>query len=98
MFTEKQEYIIKRLNDLADISQELMNMAITGEDGNLYEMSYHIKCYSNKIITHLLREWKNNIKFIARKEEKKKLKEAQKVEEENEVKRLNQQIFEKFIK
>ena len=42
---EKQEYIIKKLNDIADISQELMNIAITGDDGNLEEMSYHIKCY-----------------------------------------------------
>ena len=51
--TEKQEYIIKRLNDIADISQELMNIAITGDDGNLEEMSYHIKCYIKKIIVHL---------------------------------------------
>ena len=26
--TEKQEYIINRLNDIADIAQELMDMAI----------------------------------------------------------------------
>ena len=98
MLTEKQNYIVKRLNDIIDISQELMNMAVTGEDGNLYEMTYHIKCYCNKIITHLLREWKNNIKFAARKEEKRKLKKNQKAEEEKEIQRLNKQIFEKFMK
>ena len=61
---EKQENIINKLNNIADISQELMNMAITGDDGNLEEMSYHIKCYTKKIIVHLLKEWgkvKSNI-------------------------------------
>ena len=52
--TEKQEYIINRLNDIADIAQELMDMAIIGEDGNLNEMSYHIKCYTKKIIAHFV--------------------------------------------
>ena len=97
-YTEKQDYIIKRINDIIDIAQELMNLAITGEDGNLEEMSYHIKCYSNKIIAHLLKEWKNNIKFAARRDEKKKLKAKIKEEEQKEMYRLNKQIFEKFIK
>ena len=95
---EKQELIINKLNDIADISQELMNIAVTGEDGNLEEMSYHIKCYTKKIIVHLLKEWKNNEKFAARRDEKKKLKEEQKQQEEKEMRRLNKQIFEKFAK
>lgn len=96
--TEKQEYIIKRLNDIADIAQELMSIAVTGEDGNLNEMSYHINCYTKKIITHLLREWKNNIKFEARKEEKKKKKIEEKKQQYQEMKQLEKQIFEKFLK
>lgn len=96
--TEKQEYIINRLNDIADIAQELMREAVTGEDGNLEEMSYHIKCYTKKIISHLLKEWKNNIKFSERREEKKKIKEEQKLQEKKEMQRLNKQIFEKFVK
>ena len=96
--TEKQEYIINRLNDIADISQELMNIAVTGDDGNLEEMSYHIKCYTKKIIVHLLKEWKNNEKFAARRDEKRKLKEEQRQQEEKEMWRLNKQIFEKFAK
>ena len=96
--TEKQEYIITRLNDIADIAQELMNEAVTGEDGNLNEMSYHIKCYTKKIITHLLHEWKNNIKFVARKEEKRKIRAEQKFEQEKEVQDLMKKISEKFIK
>ena len=96
--TEKQEYIIKRLNDIIDIALELMNIAVTGEDGNLYEMSYHIRCYSNKIISHLSKEWRNNIKFTTRKEEKRKLKAEQKKREDKEVQQLNRQIFEKFMK
>ena len=96
--TEKQEYVIKRLNDIADISQELMNIAITGDDGNLEEMSYHIKCYTKKIIIHLLKEWENNIKFAVRRNEKKKIKEEQKRQEQQEMQRLNKQIFKKFVK
>ena len=61
---EKQKYIIEKLNEIADLAQELMNIAITGEDGNLNEMSYHIKCYTKKIIVHLLKEWENNEKFV----------------------------------
>lgn len=95
---EKQENIINKLNNIADISQELMNLAITGEDGNLEEMSYHIKCYTKKIIVHLLKEWENNAKFSIRKNEKKKLKEEQKLKEIKEMQRLNKQIFEKFVK
>lgn len=95
---EKQENIINKLNNIADISQELMNLATTSEDGNLEEMSYHIKCYTKKIIVHLLKEWENNIKFAARKNEKKKLKEEQKQQEIKEMQRLNKQIFEKFVK
>ena len=96
--TEKQEYIINRLNDIADISQELMNTAVTGDDGNLEEMSYHIKCYTKKIIVHLLKEWENNEKFAVRRDEKRKLKEEQRQQEEKEMRRLNKQIFEKFAK
>lgn len=95
---EKQDYIVNKLNDIANMAQELMNIAITGEDGNLKEMSYHIKCYSKKIIVHLLKEWENNIKFAARKEEKKQLKLEQKEKEGKELQHLNKQIFEKFIK
>ena len=95
---DKQEYIIKRLNDIANISQELINLSITGEDGNLEEMSYHIKCYTKKIIVHLLKEWENNIKFAARRDEKKKLKEEKRRQEQQEMRRLNKQIFEKFVK
>lgn len=95
---EKQEYIVKRINDIADIAQELMNIAMTGEDGNLNEMSYHIKCYSKKIIVHLLKEWKNNEKFSARKEEKAQLKAEQKKQEIKEMKELEKQIFQKFMK
>lgn len=96
--TEKQEYIINRLNDIANIAQELMDLAITGEDGNLNEMSYHIKCYTKKIIVHLLREWKNNIKFEARREEKKKIKKELREKENKVIEQLNKQIFMKFMK
>lgn len=95
---EKQEYIISQLNDIQDIAQELMDTAIIGQDGNLNEMSYHIKCYSKKIIVHLLKEWKNNEKFTIRKEEKKKLKKEQELKEQQEMQRLKKQIFEKFVK
>lgn len=95
---EKQEYIISRLNDIQDIAQELMNMAIIGQDGNLNEMSYHIKCYSKKIIVHLLKEWKNNEKFTIRKKEKRKTLEELKQEENEQVRLLSQKIFEKFRK
>ena len=96
--TEKQDHIILKLNEIAEIASEIMSEAVTGEDGNLYEMSYHIKCYSNKIISHLLKEWRNNIKFMTRKEEKCKLKVEQKKREDEEVRQLNEQIFKKFLK
>lgn len=96
--TEREEEIIARLQEIEDKANELNKMAITGVDGNLGEMTYHIKCYTKKIITHLLREWKNNIKFAVRKEEKQKQKVAQKQQKEEEIRNLKQQIFEKFIK
>lgn len=96
--TDREEYIVNRLNDIADIAQELMDMALIGQDGNLNEMTYHIKCYSKKIIAHLLKEWKNNIKFNERKELKRKAKQEQKQKEEEAIQQLNKQIFEKFKK
>lgn len=96
--TDRKEYIISRINDIVDIAQELMDMAIIGQDGNLNEMSYHIKCYSKKIVAHLLKEWKNNVKFTERKELKRKAKEEQKQQENEAIQQLNKQIFEKFIK
>ena len=96
--TEKQDHIILKLNEIATIASELMNVAVTGEDGNLYEMSYHIRCYINKIIKHLQKEWKNNIKFVTRQEEKRKNEIIRKKREDEEVRQLNKKIFEKFIK
>lgn len=96
--TEREEEIIAKLQEIEDKADELNKMAITGADGNLGEMTYHIKCYTKKIITHLLREWKNNNKFAVRKEEKQKQKVAQKQQKEEEIRNLKQQIFEKFIK
>lgn len=95
---EKQEKIIAKLNDIADAAQQLMNEAVIGEDGNLKEMAYHIKCYSKKIIVHLLHEWKNNEKFKARKEEKTVNKKIQKQNEDEEIRQLNEKIFIKFMK
>lgn len=95
---EKQEYIIEKLNDIADLAQELMRIAETGEDGNLNEMSYHIKCYTKKIIVHLLHEWKNNEKFSERKVEKIRARAEQKKQEYKEMKILEKQIFQKFMK
>ena len=68
--TEKQELIIEKLNNLADAASELMHMAVTGEDGNLYEMTYHIKVYSNKIVRHLLKTWSLNERVAKRRAEK----------------------------
>ena len=96
--TEKQDYIILKLNEIAEIASELMNMATTGEDGNLYEMSYHIRCYINKIIKHLQKEWKNNIKFVERKNERKKAKEKEQNEQDEEVRQLIEKISEMFKK
>ena len=97
MKNEKQDYIIEKLNDIANLAQELMDIAQTGEDGNLNEMSYHIKCYSRKIIVHLLKEWKNNEKFAERKAEKIRIKAEQKKQEYGEMKELEKQIFQKFL-
>lgn len=96
--TEKQDYIILKLNEITTIASELMNVAVTGEDGNLYEMSYHIRCYINKIIKHLQKEWKNNIKFATRQEEKRKNEIIRKKQEDEEVQQLNKKIFERFMK
>ena len=96
--TDKQDEIILKLNEIAKIASEIMNMAVTGEDGNLYEMCYHIRCYVNKIIKHLQKEWKNNIKFVERKNEKKKAKEKEQDEQEKEVRQLMEKISEMFRK
>lgn len=95
---ERQENIINKLNSIADIAQELIDEAIIGEDGNLKEMAYHIKCYTKKITVHLLHEWKNNEKFKARKDEKVKSRIEQLNKENEEVRQLNKKIFEKFLK
>ena len=81
--TEKQGLIIKTITQIADMSGQLMNMAVTGEDGNLREMTYHIQCYSKKIAKHLQTTWANNIKFKARQEAKRAEKLAEKEQEEN---------------
>lgn len=96
--TEKQEQIILKLNEIANITAELMDLAVTGEDGNLYEMCYHIRCYINKIIKHLQKEWKNNIKFVERRNLRKKAKEQEKKQQEEEIRQINKQIFERFRK
>jgi len=96
--TEKQDYIILKLNEIACAASDLMKVAVTGEDGNLYEMSYHIRCYVNKIIKHLQKEWKNNIKFVERKNERKKIKEKEQDEQEEEVRQLMEKISEMFRK
>lgn len=96
--TEKQDRIILKLNETAEIASEIMNEAVTGEDGNLYEMCYHIRCYVNKIIKHLQKEWKNNIKFVERKNIRKKIKQDEKKQQEEEIQQINKKIFEKFLK
>ena len=95
---ERQENIINKLNSIADIAQELMNEAVIGEDGNLKEMVYHIKCYTKKIAVHLFHEWKNNEKFKARRDEKAKSRIEQLNKENEEVRQLNKKIFGKFYK
>lgn len=70
MLTEKQEYIVEKLNEIGDMAGELMNMAVTGEDGNLEEMSYHIRVYSKKIVAHLLKNWNLNERVAKRRAEK----------------------------
>lgn len=96
--TEKQDYIILKLNEIAEIASEIMNEAVTGEDGNLYEMCYHIRCYVNKIIKHLQKEWKNNIKFVERKNKRKEEKIKEQVKQEDEVQQLMEKISWMFMK
>ncbi len=96
--SEKQQLIIKTLNQISDLSGQLMNIAITGDDGNLKEMSYHIQCYSKKIAKHLQVTWTNNIKFKARQETKRIEKLAEKEQEEKEIKELEQNIYAKYLK
>lgn len=97
-FTEKQELIIKTLGQIADMSGQLMNMAVTGDDGNLREMAYHIQCYSKKIAKHLQTTWANNIKFKARQEAKRTEKLAEREQEEKEIKRLERNIYFKYLR
>ncbi len=97
-FTEKQQLILKTLEQIANLSGQLMNIAITGDDGNLREMSYHIQCYSKKIAKHLQITWANNIKFKARQETKRIEKIIEKEQEEKEVKELEQNIYAKYLK
>ena len=96
--TEKQDHIILKLNEIAEIASEIMNEAVTGEDGNLYEMCYHIKCYVNKIIKHLQKEWKNNIKFVERKNKREEEKIKERNEQEDEVQQLMEKISWMFRK
>lgn len=96
--TEKQDHIILKLNEIAEIASEIMSEAVTGEDGNLYEMCYHIRCYVNKIIKHLQKEWKNNIKFVERKNKRKQEKIEEKARKEDEVRQLMEKISEMFRK
>ena len=96
--TEKQQLIIKTLNQISDLSAQLMNIAITGDDGNLKEMSYHIQCYSKKIAKHLQTTWANNIKFKARQETKRLERLTEKEQEEKEIKELEQNIYAKYLK
>lgn len=96
--TEKQQLIIKTLNQISDLSAQLMNIAITGDDGNLKEMSYHIQCYSKKIAKHLQTTWANNIKFKARQETKRLERLTEKEQEEKEIKELEQNIYFKYLK
>ena len=96
--TEKQDHIILKLNEIAEIASEIMSEAVTGEDGNLYEMCYHIRCYVNKIIKHLQKEWKNNIEFVERKNKCKKEKIKEQVKQEDEVQQLMEKISWMFRK
>lgn len=97
-FTEKQKIILKTLEQISDLSGQLMNIAVTGDDGNLKEMSYHIQCYSKKIAKHLQTTWTNNIKFKARQETKRLERLAEKEQEEKEIKELEQNIYAKYLK
>lgn len=97
-FTEKQKIILKTLEQISDLSGQLMNIAVTGDDGNLKEMSYHIQCYSKKIAKHLQTTWTNNIKFKARQETKRLERLAEKEQEEKEIKELEQNIYAKYLR
>ena len=97
-FTEKQKIILKTLGRISDLSGQLMNIAVTGDDGNLKEMSYHIQCYSKKIAKHLQTTWTNNIKFKARQETKRLERLVEKEQEEKEIKELEQNIYAKYLK
>ena len=70
--TEKEQLIMEKLDSIAKTASELMNIAETGTDGNLEEMSYHIKCYSKKIEQHLLKTWRLNERVAQRRAEKAK--------------------------
>lgn len=70
---EKRELIIDKLNEIAEIASELMDIAETGADGNLREMTFHIRIYSLKIIKHLLQVWRLNERVAKRREEKARL-------------------------
>lgn len=96
--TKKQQLIIKTLSQIADLSGQLMNIAVTGDDGNLKEMSYHIQCYSKKIAKHLQTTWANNIKFKARQENKRVERLAEKEQEEKNIKELEQNIYAKYLR
>ena len=97
-FTDKQELILKTLGQIADMSGQLMNMAVTGDDGNLREMTYHIQCYSKKIAKHLQTTWANNIKFKARQEAKKAERLAEKEQEELETRELERNMYAKYLR
>ena len=97
-FAEKQKIILKTLEQISDLSGQLMNIAVTGDDGNLKEMSYHIQCYSKKIAKHLQTTWTNNIKFKARQETKRLERLAEKEQEEKEIKELEQNIYAKYLR
>lgn len=97
-FTEKQQLILKTLGQIADMSGQLMNMAVTGDDGNLREMTYHIQCYSKKIAKHLQTTWANNIKFKARQEAKRAERLAEKEQEELETRELERNMYAKYLR
>jgi len=97
-FTEKQQLILKTLGQIADMSGQLMNMAVTGDDGNLREMTYHIQCYSKKIAKHLQTTWANNIKFKARQEAKRAERLAEKEQEEIDTRELERNMYAKYLR
>lgn len=64
---DRQLNIITQLYMIVERAEALMKIAETGTDGNLKEMSYHIKCYSGKIASHLLKTWNLNERIAKRK-------------------------------